>query len=101
MVNHFCSPNIATMFTQRCKGKGNIDKHLTPKKKRIHLTCEYFNLSTKCIRHCGEQNGDKTNLQVISFIEGFRKYMSSFERYEGKDYKIPEEPSHLLLSLKL
>jgi len=48
---------------------------VAPKKKRIALTCEYFNLSTKCSGHCGEHNGDKTYFQDIT----------SFERYEGKE----------------
>jgi len=48
---------------------------VAPKKKRIALTCEYFNLSTKCNGHCGDHNGDKTYFQDIT----------TFERYEGKE----------------
>ena len=35
-----------------------------PKKKRIALTCDYFDLSTKCDGHCGDHNGDRTYFQV-------------------------------------
>jgi len=48
---------------------------VAPKKKRIELTCEYFNLSTKCSGHCGGHNGDKTYVQDIT----------TFDRYEGKE----------------
>jgi len=49
---------------------------VAPKRKQIALTCEYFNLSTKCESgHCGVQNGDRTYLQDIT----------TFERYEGNE----------------
>eukprot|EP00091_Calanus_sinicus_P009855 TRINITY_DN228_c0_g1_i3.p1 TRINITY_DN228_c0_g1~~TRINITY_DN228_c0_g1_i3.p1 ORF type:complete len:289 (-),score=94.20 TRINITY_DN228_c0_g1_i3:93-959(-) len=48
---------------------------VAPKKKRIALTCEYFDLSTKCDGHCGDHNGDRTYFQDIT----------TFERYEGKE----------------
>jgi len=46
---------------------------VAPKRKRISLTCDYFNLSTKCEGHCGKHNGDRDYFQDIT----------TFERYEG------------------
>ena len=45
--------------------QSNLSIIRAPKKKRIALTCEYFNLSTKCQGKCGDHNGDKTYFQVI------------------------------------
>jgi len=48
---------------------------VAPKRKRIDLFCEYFDLSTKCEGHCGRQNGDRTYFMDIT----------TFDRYEGKE----------------
>jgi len=48
---------------------------VAPKKKRILLSCDYFNLSTKCDGSCGSHNGDRTYLMDVT----------TFKRYEGKD----------------
>jgi hypothetical protein len=48
---------------------------VAPRRKRIALTCDYFNLATKCEGHCGSHNGDKTYFQDIT----------TFERYEGSE----------------
>jgi len=48
---------------------------VAPKRKRIELTCEYFNLSPRCEGHCAKQVGDRDYFQDIT----------TFERYEGTE----------------
>jgi len=48
---------------------------VAPKRKRIELTCEYFNLSPRCEGHCEKHIGDRDYFQDIT----------TFERYEGKE----------------
>jgi len=48
---------------------------VAPKRKRIELTCEYFNLSPRCEGQCGKHVGDRDYFQDIT----------TFERYEGTE----------------